>query len=137
MKIVADTNILFSALIKDGLTRKMIINGKLEIFSPNFITSEFFEHLYELENKAKLSSVVLKEKVNDFTKQNINLVDEIDTKNYFKEAKSISPDPDDFLYFALALKLNCPIWSNDKRLKEQKIIRVYSTSELIELIKQV
>lgn len=36
-------------------------------------------------------------------------------------------------YFALALKLKCPIWSNDKKLKEQNIITIYHTHELSKL----
>jgi len=49
-----------------------------------------------------------------------------------KEAKSISPDPDDSDFFALALKLNCPIWSEEKKLKKQLEVKVVNTSELIE-----
>ena len=37
-------------------------------------------------------------------------------------------------YFALALKLNCPIWSEDKALKKQSKVKVYSTSELLKEI---
>ncbi len=48
------------------------------------------------------------------------------------QAKSICPDPDDIQYFALALKLGCPIWSNDKALKEQNTVEVISTGELID-----
>ena len=51
-----------------------------------------------------------------------------------KEAEEISPDEKDILYFALALKLKCGIWSNDKRLKQQDQVRIYSTAELKEII---
>lgn len=37
-------------------------------------------------------------------------------------------------YFALALKLNCAIWSNDKRLKQQDKIKVYSTEDLVKVL---
>ena len=47
-------------------------------------------------------------------------------------AKEISPDSNDVLYFSLALKLNCAIWSNDKKLKQQNKIKIYSTEDLIE-----
>jgi len=47
------------------------------------------------------------------------------------EAKKLSPDPDDAAYFALALKLGIPIWSNDKKLTGQKQVRIYSTEELM------
>jgi predicted nucleic acid-binding protein len=48
-----------------------------------------------------------------------------------KKAKEICPDPDDTEYFALALQLNCPLWSNDKKLKNQQEIRVINTIELL------
>ena len=49
---------------------------------------------------------------------------------YVEEAEKLTPDPDDMAYFALALKLNCAIWSDDKKLKEQDKIKVYHTYEL-------
>lgn len=53
---------------------------------------------------------------------------------FFAKAESISPDPDDVLYFALALKSNCAIWSNDKKLKEQSEVRVFSAEELLKIV---
>jgi len=53
-----------------------------------------------------------------------------DIEQCLNEAEKISPDKDDVIYFALALKLNCAIWSNDKNLKEQNRIKIYSTSDL-------
>jgi len=67
----------------------------------------------------------------EIIKKIITLVPIEEFENKINEAKGISPDPNDVIYFALALKLNCPIWSNDKKLKEQKEIKIYSTSELI------
>jgi predicted nucleic acid-binding protein len=51
-------------------------------------------------------------------------------EEYLEMAEKISPDPDDFMYFALALKLKCPIWSNDKELKKQNKVIIYSTEDL-------
>jgi len=45
-----------------------------------------------------------------------------------------SPDPKDAQYLALAMKYGIPIWSNDKRLKRQSIVKVFSTEELIRFI---
>lgn len=64
------------------------------------------------------------------TLANIKTIPAKESKQFFKKAENISPDPNDFQYFALALKLDCPIWSNDKRLKEQKFVKIYSTEEL-------
>ncbi len=52
---------------------------------------------------------------------------------YFERAEKISPDPGDMIYFALALKFNCAIWSNDKKLKQQNRVKVYHSHELAKL----
>ena len=54
-----------------------------------------------------------------------------ETNQFIELANKISPDQNDADYFALALKLNCPIWSNDKRLANQNTVKVYSTKELV------
>jgi len=48
-------------------------------------------------------------------------------------AKNISPDLNDTTYFAVALKIGASIWSNDKPLRDQNVIRIYTTKELIDL----
>ncbi|MCK4435272.1 hypothetical protein KAU87_00515, partial [Candidatus Bathyarchaeota archaeon] len=53
--------------------------------------------------------------------------------SFMKEALAI-PDPDDIDFPALALKLDCPLWSNDKELKQQTVVKVFSTSELISFL---
>jgi predicted nucleic acid-binding protein len=54
-------------------------------------------------------------------------------KKFALEAEKISPDINDMEYFALALKLNCAIWTNDKKLKTQIKIKIYSTEELLKI----
>lgn len=49
--------------------------------------------------------------------------------------RRVSPDIDDVLYLALALKLNCPVWSNDRKLKNQNAVRIY-TQEIIRISQQ-
>ena len=53
---------------------------------------------------------------------------------FLPRAKEICPDRDDVAYFALALKLRCPLWSNDKKLKEQSTVAVLSTKEFLKLV---
>src|SRR3989344_2273779 len=44
------------------------------------------------------------------------------------------PDPKDAPYLALALLRNASIWSNDPHLKEQSLVKVYTTKELVEAL---
>ena len=134
MELVLDANILFSALIKSGLTRELMLNTEIIIYTPEFIIEEFLKHLDELENKVNVEKEELKLVVTKLiTTSNIRIVPLEEIKEFVKKAEEISPDPDDVLYFATALKLNCGIWSNDKKLKKQSVVKVYSTGDLAEI----
>lgn len=133
MPVVLDANILFSILIKMGKTLDLFLNSKLEIVSPDFIFSEFVKHKEELSKKSGLNYswlltaiVLLSEKIRLFPVEEYSL--------FLAEALKVSPDKDDVDYFALALKLDCSIWSNDKKLKKQDRVKVYSTEDLVELL---
>lgn len=46
-------------------------------------------------------------------------------------------DEKDAPILALALQICCPIWSNDKHFKKQKSVKVYTTADLLDLLKSV
>jgi predicted nucleic acid-binding protein len=133
MKLVIDANILFSALIREGKTAEILLNLFCDTYTPSFIFEEFENHYLEILRKTERSEEEIMDLLG-YIKQLIKII----PTTYFEEevetAKKISPDINDALYFALALKLNCPIWSNDKRLKEQKYIQIYSTEDLVEYL---
>ena len=54
----------------------------------------------------------------------VEIVPSEEVFSFVPEAFKLSPDPKDIMYFALALKLKCPIWSNDKKLKENLDVTV-------------
>ncbi len=64
--------------------------------------------------------------------RNIVLVPKEIYSSKLNEAIEIMKDIDekDSPFIALAITLNCAIWSNDKDFKKQKKVKVYSTSEL-------
>ena len=55
-------------------------------------------------------------------------------RDFLSDAKTISPDPDDIDLFALTLKLDCPIWAQEKAFKKQSQVKVFSTSDLISFL---
>lgn len=131
MDLVIDANILFAALIKQGTTSDIIF--KHTLYAPEFIFLEFKEHKEEIKEKTKRSEEGFNELLELF-ERNIILVPKEEIGPFMKKANKISPDPDDAYYVALAMKLKCPIWSNDKELKKkQNEIKVYSTEELVRL----
>jgi putative PIN family toxin of toxin-antitoxin system len=133
MILIVDANILFSALIKNSLTTELIFNETLKLYTCEYIVDEFFKYENEILKKTHRSKNEFIEIMHQL-KSVITIIPKKEYSNYFKKAKSISPDPNDFIYFALALKMKASIWSNDKQLKKQNIINIYLTNELLNLI---
>jgi predicted nucleic acid-binding protein len=138
MKLIVDANILFSALIKDGLTAELLISDKLQLFAPEFLFTEYTKYKDLILRKTHRNE----EEFNNFLeilKDQIFIVPKKEIMPFMDEADKISPDPKDTVYFALAIALKSNIWSNDKKLKQsQTKINVFSTEELLkrtELIK--
>jgi predicted nucleic acid-binding protein len=112
------------------------INAKLrnESLYSRIHSNEFFKHLDELETKTHLNKEEIRELMLELlTQANVKVIPKDELKNFMDQAGKSSPDPDDAIYFAAALKLKCGIWSNDKKLKEQGEVKVYSTQDLVEI----
>lgn len=134
MDLVIDANILFSALIKDSFTSELLFEEELKLYTPEFIIEEFNKHEDLILQKTCRTKEQFIE-IMHCLKEVIKTAPKEDFSTAIRKAESVSPDKDDVMYFALALKLRCGIWSNDKRLKEQDKVKVYSTEEISELLK--
>ena len=133
MELVIDANILFSALIKDSITAEMLFKEDLKLYAPKFIIEEFSKYEDLILNKTKRTKegfIQIMHILNEI----ITLIPQEEYAQYMKEAKTISPDEKDTFYFALASKLKCGIWSNDKKLKEQDKVKVYATKEILAIL---
>ncbi|MFT4305189.1 MAG: PIN domain-containing protein [Candidatus Woesearchaeota archaeon] len=131
MKFVVDTNILFSFFWKNSVTYKLLL--KLEVYSPECALEEIKKYEKEIIKKTGLS----KKEFNELRKELVIAVDFIpieDYKSKLKEALKICPDENDIDFFSLCLKLNLPLWSNDKLLKNQKKIIVLNTYNVLDRI---
>ena len=130
MELIVDANILFASLIKNSTTAALLTRDDLLLFTPEFVLAEFRKHETEILSKTKRNS----EDFRNFLRileSRIQLIAKEDVLKFIPKAKEICPDPDDVPYFACALAKNCPIWSNDKRLKEQSEVLIINTSELL------
>ncbi len=136
--LIIDASILFSFFNKNSLRRKLI--ERLPYIGSNLISPEFafIELLKDKEKIMEFSKInenafvflfsLLEKKIETFPKE--------EYAAFLDEANSISPhgkDTKDDPYFALALTLNCAIWSDEKAFKEQSAVKVLSTYELKEL----
>ena len=135
MRFVIDTTESFSFFNEKSKARELSLLIKLDLHSPNFSLKEIKEHKSKI-----IKSFSLSESQFELIKKLLNVVvkfsKEKEYSKFLSEAKSISPDPDDVDFFALALKLNCPIWSEEKLLKKQDKVEVLNTKELSKLLKK-
>ncbi len=132
MDLVIDANVLFSALIKDSFSYALLFNEKFHLFTPEYIFTELEKHKEEIFKKTERTEEEFFRLI-ETIKRRIVIVPLEELVPYVEEAEKLTPDHDDMAYFALALRLNCAIWSNDKKLKDQNKIKIYHTYELTKI----
>ncbi|MFH1152109.1 MAG: PIN domain-containing protein [Nanoarchaeota archaeon] len=133
MKLVVDTNVLVS-FFRLNPVNKIISKSKslnLQLFSPEYTIEELKKNKQDILKYSKLN-------LEQFNLKLLELFTFVETipKDSFKEFKSQAEQlihEKDTPFFALALKLNCPIWSNEPSFKEQSEVIVLSNKEVIEL----
>ncbi len=129
--VVLDSNIIFSALIKKSKTRDIILSDLFELYAPEYIFNEITKHKELLLKKSKLDrgnfdALLL------LLQKHIHLV----SKDKYNEKMAIAEDIlrnidiTDSPFLALALALNCSIWSNDGHFKQQDKVLVYTTKDM-------
>lgn len=133
MKLVVDTNVIFSFFNERSKARELSLLPELELYSPSFALDEIEEHKSEILERFSLTEAqfTLIEKLLGTV---VKFVGKEEYSEFLPRAMKLSPDPDDADFFGLALKLDCPIWSEDGKLKDQPQVKVLSTTELIDLL---
>lgn len=130
MDLVVDANILFAALIKKSVTSDLIVDNSLNLNSVGYLFSEFGRYKSLIISKTDRTEEDF-EMFMQIVQEKIKVIPFCEYGHLMKKAQKISPDPKDVEYLALALKLGCAVWSNDKKLKEQDKVKIYSTEDLV------
>ncbi len=136
MELVVDANILVAGFLRAALTRELLLDERLTLSTPEYAILETERILLtpKIQRRfVRLSSEQVKLALATLTSR-IEALPEIAYRDSFAEAKRFSPDPADIPYFALALHLDIPLWSNDALLKEQDRVTVYTTQEVLHRI---
>ena len=88
MRLVIDTNIVFSALIAGGKTRDCIITAPVELYAPEYFHSEFENHRETFLSKTNLDDDQLTTLFALFF-ENIELVPRSDFADHIPKAREI------------------------------------------------
>lgn len=134
MLLVVDANVVFSALVKRGnsfeVFEKNRLFKKFDFIAPEFMFTELENKRERLKEETKLSEKEI-EDVLSLIKDQITSISSSDFTDKLPEAFALNFK--DAPYLALALKMNCPVFSGDKGLKEQTKVRVLSPRELLNM----
>lgn len=136
MRLVVDTNVVFSALIAGGKTRELMLTGGFNLYAPAYFDTEVRNHRGTLREKTGLT-------VEELDTLLGLLLDEITTvpsaafEDLLPAAREAMADidPDDVPFLALAVHLECALWSDDSDLQKQDLAPVVTTTELVERTK--
>ncbi|MBN1940940.1 MAG: PIN domain-containing protein [Candidatus Diapherotrites archaeon] len=133
MELVVDTNRVIAALIKDGLSRKIILSRKFSLYTVEFGIKEVQKYKTLIKRKAKVNE----QEFNFLMKHLLSKVmvlseEEISKKSVSNALKLMGKiDINDVPFIALSIELgNKAIWSDDNHFKQQKKIRAMTTKEL-------
>jgi predicted nucleic acid-binding protein len=136
MNLVVDTNILLS-FFRENPVREFIVHSELlgwELYTPTYAISELRANKSRVMKYAGIASEDDFEFILSTLDSFITVPPTSSFDDFELEAKRVSPHIKDSPFFALALKLNCGLWSNEPRLKKQPVVKVVSTKELISFL---
>ncbi len=133
MKIVVDTNVIFSALIAGGKTRDLILLEDLDLMIPEFFYNELKNNKKEIITKTGLTKSEFSTLLNILF-EDIDVIPKDEFEDEIPHAKDMMEDvdPDDVPFVALALKKDTGIWSDDGHFQQQKVVSVFQTPELLD-----
>jgi predicted nucleic acid-binding protein len=137
MRLVIDTSILISALLKDSVTRQILLFSSIDFLLPEYAFEEIEKHKDNVSIRSGLSRGEI-EIVLSLIIENITIIPASKLKPCMEKAHKIigSIDPFDVPFVALALSIdNDGIWSNDKHFKNLKGIKIWKTSDIFNYFK--
>jgi len=126
VKIVIDTNIIFSLLINKNLKLLDTFTAeKYQFYMPTYAVIELFNHKEKIVKYTKLT----KEEVTEFLYRILSRITIINdttiSEKAIKQAYNLVREVDikDLPFVALAIELNAYLWTGDKKLQEHLKIR--------------
>lgn len=145
MKIVVDTNVVFSAILNSQRWIGQILlhsDKSVKFYSPRFLQVEIQNHFQKIKKITKLSDSEMYELIELLYSKIHFISEELISKESLLIADKLTADVDfdDMLFVALSIHLNCKLWTGDKvlvnALMKKGFKRFINTQELIEKLKK-
>lgn len=146
MKVIVDTNIVFSAILNtNSRIGKILIhsNWPFQFYSCDFLKDEIYKHRIKIQKLTKLSEVEILE-LETLVINNITFINEgLISQNIKSVTEKLLIDIDlaDMPFVALTKELNGKLWTGDKKLidglKAKKFTKCITTTEMAVLLDEL
>lgn len=135
MRLVIDTSSIISALIKNGISRRIIVYPAIQFITPDHSLKEISKYKELICKKAKINSnefdIIL-----NLLFEKITIIPKGEYEEFFDATKTLIGDKNDIPFIALCLASKADgIWSDDTHFKTRKEITIYRTRELFLALK--
>lgn len=117
--IVVDTNLIFSALISSSSSiRDLLLEGQYDLYAPNYIITEIFKYKEKMLKYSKLNEedfyVYLNGVIERIRFTPLDFISLESRQKAYELCKDV--DIKDTPFVALAIELDVPLWTGDKKL---------------------
>jgi predicted nucleic acid-binding protein len=145
MKIVVDTNIVFSCLLNSNSRIGMLLldtRSKFEFYSCKYLQKEIYLHIDKIRQYSKLNDSELFELLNIIESHSSFIDENLLPAPVIEKARSTVADIDfdDFAFVALASHLDALLWTGDKKLstglQRKGYNRLVTTSDLFVIVSE-
>ena len=142
MRIIVDTNIVFSALLNsNSLIGKILLDSRdvFHFYSCKYLQKEIHRHTDKILQHSGLNNDDLSELIALVESRIFFLEEELLPVTVITEAKELVKDVDfdDFAFVAIANHLNALLWTGDKKLisglRQKGYRRIISTADLLDM----
>jgi len=142
MRIIVDTNIVFSALLNsNGRIGRLLFDSrnKFHFYSCKYLQKEIHRHIDKIRHYSGLNEDDLSELISLIESRIIFIEEELLSDSIIAEAKELVSgiDFDDFAFVAVNNHLSALLWTGDKKLiiglRQKGYRRIVSTDDLWEM----
>jgi len=142
MRIIVDTNIVFSALLNSNSRIGRILldsRDKFQFYSCKYLQKEIHRHIEKNRNYSGLNNDNLSELIALIESRIFFMEEELLPATIITEAKEwvTDIDFDDFAFVAMANHLDAWLWTGDKKLlvgmRKKGFYRIISTTDLCDM----
>jgi putative PIN family toxin of toxin-antitoxin system len=145
MKIVVDTNIVFSAILnsQSWIGQILLYSDKtVKFYSPRYLQTEIQNHRQKIRKYTNLSDSEIDELIDALYSKITFISEEFIPKEILLVADELAKDVDydDVMFVALAINYRCKLWTGDKilmnTLMQKGFKRFITTNELKDKFKK-